>query len=78
LPSATLGKAFAECFYGFAECFRHSTKAAILVVVEPTRGEDSRWEKDKLGLLLIYKVKNISRVDWIDCGVQSAVLKALL
>lgn len=28
-----------------------------LVDVEPTRGEDSRWEKDKLGLLLIYKVK---------------------
>jgi hypothetical protein len=32
LPSATLGKAFAECFQGFAECFRHSAKATIPVV----------------------------------------------
>jgi hypothetical protein len=26
LPRATLGKAFAVCFYGFAECFGHSAK----------------------------------------------------
>jgi hypothetical protein len=26
LPSATLCKNFAECFSGFAECFRHSVK----------------------------------------------------
>jgi hypothetical protein len=39
-----------------------------LVDVEPKRGEDSRWRKAKLGLLLIHKVKTISRVDWIDCG----------
>jgi hypothetical protein len=32
LPSVTLGKAFAECFQGFAECFRHSTKRLIPVV----------------------------------------------
>jgi hypothetical protein len=32
LPSATLGKAFSECFSGFAECLRHSTKHPILVV----------------------------------------------
>jgi hypothetical protein len=32
LPSATLGKAFAECFAGFAECFRHSAKHPIPVV----------------------------------------------
>jgi hypothetical protein len=32
LPSVTLGKAFAECFYGFAECFRHSAKRLIPVV----------------------------------------------
>jgi hypothetical protein len=32
LPSATLGKACAECFSGFAECFRHSAKKPILVV----------------------------------------------
>jgi hypothetical protein len=28
LPSATLGKGFAECFCGFAECFGHSAKPA--------------------------------------------------
>jgi hypothetical protein len=33
LPSATLGKACAECFLGFAECFRHSAKQPILVVM---------------------------------------------
>jgi hypothetical protein len=32
LPSATLGKAFAECFRGFAECFGHSAKRPFLVV----------------------------------------------
>jgi hypothetical protein len=26
LLSVTLGKTFAECFLGFAECFRHSAK----------------------------------------------------
>jgi hypothetical protein len=39
-----------------------------LVDVEPKRGEDSRWRKAKLGLLLMHKVKQISRIDWIDCG----------
>jgi hypothetical protein len=28
----TLGKAFAECFWGFAECSRHSAKQLIPVV----------------------------------------------
>jgi hypothetical protein len=32
LPSVTLGKAFAECFYGFAECFGHSAKRPFPVV----------------------------------------------
>jgi hypothetical protein len=32
LPSFTLGKAFAECFLGFAECFKHSTKKLISIV----------------------------------------------
>jgi hypothetical protein len=32
LPSATLGKAFAECFYGFVECFGHSAKRPFPVV----------------------------------------------
>jgi hypothetical protein len=32
LPSATLVKDFAECFSGFAECFRHSAKHPIPVV----------------------------------------------
>jgi hypothetical protein len=33
LPSATLDKAFAKCFWGFAECFRHSTKRPLRVVL---------------------------------------------
>ena len=32
LPSAALGKAFAECLTGFAECPRHSAKRASAVV----------------------------------------------
>jgi hypothetical protein len=32
LPSATLGKDFAECFSGFAECFGHSAKRGFPVV----------------------------------------------
>jgi hypothetical protein len=32
LPSATLGKAFGECFKCFAECFSHSAKPTISVV----------------------------------------------
>jgi hypothetical protein len=39
-----------------------------LVDVEPKRGKDSRYKKAKLGLLLIHKVKTISRINWIDCG----------
>jgi hypothetical protein len=35
LPSATLGKAFAECFWGFAECFGHSAKRPFPVVLPP-------------------------------------------
>jgi hypothetical protein len=45
LPSVTLGKAFAECFQGFAECFRHSAKRLIPVVVDQERekfGADGR------------------------------------
>jgi hypothetical protein len=34
LPSVTLGKAFTECFLGFAECFRHSTKKLFSVVLD--------------------------------------------
>jgi hypothetical protein len=34
LPSATLGKGFAECFCGFAECFGHSAKPANPVVLQ--------------------------------------------
>jgi hypothetical protein len=33
LPSVTLGKTFAECFSGFAECFRHLTKKLFPVVI---------------------------------------------
>jgi hypothetical protein len=34
LPSATLGKGFAECLYYFAECVRHSVNEASPVVYE--------------------------------------------
>jgi len=33
LPSAALGKAFAECLAGFAECPQHSAKRASAVVI---------------------------------------------
>jgi hypothetical protein len=33
LPSVTLGKVFAECFLGFAECLRHSAKELCPVVI---------------------------------------------
>jgi hypothetical protein len=33
LPSVTLGKVFAECFLGFAECLRHSAKEQCPVVI---------------------------------------------
>jgi hypothetical protein len=32
LPSAALGKGFAECKWGFAECPRHSAKSLFPVV----------------------------------------------
>jgi hypothetical protein len=44
LPSATLGKVFAECFYGFAECFGHSAKRPFPVVLRAglSAQEDAR------------------------------------
>ena len=35
LPSAALGKAFAECNRGFAECLKHSAKSPCAVVICP-------------------------------------------
>jgi hypothetical protein len=32
LSSPTLGKAFAECYLGFTECFQHLLKNSIMVV----------------------------------------------
>jgi hypothetical protein len=32
LSRVTLGKVFAECFLGFTECLKHSTKQLCLVV----------------------------------------------
>jgi hypothetical protein len=37
LSSATLSKAFTECFYGFAECFGHSAKRPFPVVIVISR-----------------------------------------
>jgi hypothetical protein len=33
LPSATLGKACVECFLGFDECFSHSAKKSIPIMM---------------------------------------------
>jgi hypothetical protein len=38
LPSVTLGKVFAECFLGFAECLRHSAKELCPVVAGRAAG----------------------------------------
>ena len=37
MPSVTLGKAVAECFWDFAECPWHSTKLLYLIVTQQTR-----------------------------------------
>jgi hypothetical protein len=34
-----------------------------LVDIKPKRGGNSKWSKAKLGVLLIHKLKTISRVD---------------
>jgi hypothetical protein len=38
LPSVTLGKVFAVCFLGFAECLRHSAKELCPVVAGRAAG----------------------------------------
>jgi hypothetical protein len=38
-----------------------------LVDVELKRGKNSRQKNTKLGLLLMLKVRMMSRIDWIDC-----------
>jgi hypothetical protein len=58
MPWAALGKAFAECFWGFAECPRHIANSLYLVVQvivrafvptscypEPLRPERSSWAR---------------------------------
>ena len=42
LPSATLGKGFAEFFWAFAECLRHSAKLSISVVMEGKKEEGQK------------------------------------
>ena len=42
LSSAALGKAFAECIWGFAECCRHSAKRPNPVVIAALRGSTRR------------------------------------
>jgi len=44
LPSATLGKPFAECKRAFAECIRHSANKASPVVTITFLKEGSRSE----------------------------------
>jgi hypothetical protein len=45
LPSVTLGKAFDECFSGFAECFRHSAKQLFPVTRSTYVFRDNTKEK---------------------------------
>jgi hypothetical protein len=47
LPSATLGKSFAECFPGFAECFRTSAKPSIPVVIFSKKISSFSLEKNE-------------------------------
>lgn len=44
-----------------------------LVDVELKRSEDLTQREAKLELLIMHKVKTLSRFDLIDCGVQSPV-----
>jgi hypothetical protein len=46
LPSATLGKACAECFSSFADCFRHSAKRSIPVVKPGLALEMNKFERE--------------------------------
>ena len=47
LPSAALGKAFAECLAGFAECPQHSAKRASAIVrVGTFRDHVSCWKRE--------------------------------
>jgi hypothetical protein len=59
LSSVTLSKFFAECFPGFAECFRHSAKKLFLAVHD-LRLQDKiifwvlmPWKRFKIFLFLI-------------------------
>ena len=53
LPSVALGKAFAECLAGFAECPQHSAKRVSAVVTVPWYGVES-MEQIKSVSRLIY------------------------
>jgi hypothetical protein len=49
LPSATLGKAFAECKIAFAVCLRHMAKELIPIVYKKAKGEahlGKEWDSD--------------------------------
>ena len=47
LPSAALGKAFAECKLGFAECPWHSANSLSPVVVKPFYKPGLKWTRSR-------------------------------
>jgi len=67
LPSVTLGKSFAECFSGFAECLWHTAKLLFPVVADI-------WLKDylfgtKKSVFLLRHVRNRSSLSSIELKV---------
>ena len=60
MPRVTLGKGFAECIWGFAECHRHSAKSLSPVVnveIGMTACVEIHKNADKLGLLVFTYLK---------------------
>jgi hypothetical protein len=60
LPSATLGKAFAECFWGLAECFGHSAKRPFPVVAILSAITHASRSSSKIHTTIV----------WCDGGLQ--------
>ena len=67
--SVTLGKAFVECFPGFAECFRHSVKK-LIPVVKVDRGVVRFKLKSavKTAAAVIYRNKNTVKI--VEAGAD--------
>jgi hypothetical protein len=77
LPSVTLGKAFAECFPTFTECFRHSAKRPILVVIFGVHLETEgagrvigrrQWDLKRRAVIKISRIPSSIEILAIDLG----------